>query len=285
MRKKMAVLITCYNRKAGTLECLKALFAASAQAPYVDLSVFLVDDGSTDGTGAEVQKAYPEVHVIEGSGSLYWGGGMNVAWEEAANQGSDFYMWLNDDTLLQKGAIRNLLADSARFNDNAIFVGASVWRDKPEVSYSGYLLSHKVKMVPTGIPIECDYFNGNIVLIPESVFSQVRFLDPYFKHVLGDNDYGMRARKVGIKSYVASEIAGECDGHLTLSKWCDPQVPLATRIRHFNSPKTKGPKQVFKFERRHTSLPMALFRSSIIYVRLVFPSLWILMGKPKLGEG
>ena len=74
MRKKdefvyatsIAVLMTCYNRRETTLECLESLF--KAQVPKeTTLSIYLVDDGSTDGTGDSVRERYPAVKVLNGA--------------------------------------------------------------------------------------------------------------------------------------------------------------------------------------------------------------------------
>ena len=48
--KNIAVLITCYNRKDKTLLCLESLFKQQGLGIDFSLAVFLVDDGSTDGT-------------------------------------------------------------------------------------------------------------------------------------------------------------------------------------------------------------------------------------------
>ena len=44
----IAVLITSFNRKNSTLKCLGKLFSQNLKEYY--LGVYLVDDGSTDGT-------------------------------------------------------------------------------------------------------------------------------------------------------------------------------------------------------------------------------------------
>lgn len=78
----IAVLITCYNRREKTVNCLNLLFKCGLPVGFA-LKVYLVDDGSTDGTGEEVRKLFPEIKVIVGSGELYWAGGMRLAWTEA----------------------------------------------------------------------------------------------------------------------------------------------------------------------------------------------------------
>ena len=45
----IAVLLTCHNRKEKTVACLTELYNCTIPANYA-FEVFLVDDGSTDGT-------------------------------------------------------------------------------------------------------------------------------------------------------------------------------------------------------------------------------------------
>lgn len=78
----IAVLLTCHNRREKTLSCLQSLFGATMPEGY-KTEVFLVDDGSTDGTGEAVEKCFPQVTVIQGDGNLYWNKGMNLAWKNA----------------------------------------------------------------------------------------------------------------------------------------------------------------------------------------------------------
>ena len=68
----IAVLITCHNRKQKTIKCLQALFNQS-HIENVKLKVFLVDDGSIDGTKQAINELFPDVTVIEGTGNLFLG--------------------------------------------------------------------------------------------------------------------------------------------------------------------------------------------------------------------
>src|ERR1039458_788534 len=83
MSKCIAVLITCHNRQPRTLKCLDILLKQDLPTG-LRLDIYLVDDGSSDGTSDAVREAFPEVHVIPGDGSLFWSGGMCVAWQYAA---------------------------------------------------------------------------------------------------------------------------------------------------------------------------------------------------------
>ena len=48
---RIAVILTCFNRKQKTLACLEALFNQTLPAD-TSLTTYLVDDASTDGIGS-----------------------------------------------------------------------------------------------------------------------------------------------------------------------------------------------------------------------------------------
>jgi glycosyltransferase involved in cell wall biosynthesis len=73
MNIKVAILLTCYNRKKTTCACIGHVLASANKAVY-NYDVFLLDDGSCDGTTAAVLSAYPQVNVTQGTGQLYWCG-------------------------------------------------------------------------------------------------------------------------------------------------------------------------------------------------------------------
>lgn len=107
----IAVLLTVFNRKDKTLKCLQHLFNQLPIEGY-SIDVYLTDDGCTDGTPEAVKEQYPQVNIIHGDGNLFWNRGMYTAWEKAAQKGYDFYLWLNDDTILLPNALSKLLISS-----------------------------------------------------------------------------------------------------------------------------------------------------------------------------
>ena len=80
----ISVLITCHNRKKKTLHILNCLKKQKINK-NIKIIIYLVDDGSTDGTANSVKKLYPEIILIKGNGNLFWGGASNLAWKKAVN--------------------------------------------------------------------------------------------------------------------------------------------------------------------------------------------------------
>jgi GT2 family glycosyltransferase len=275
--EEFAILLTCYNRKDQTLECLKSL-----KKNTLFFKIFLVDDGSTDGTAKAVSACYPDVNIITGNGQLYWNRGMHLAWETASKNDFDFYIWINDDIILNGDAFKVILEDYKKVKKESIIVGVFESPEK-KITYGGYIKGSTKKILyPNGKPQKCDYFNGNFVLIPGSVFKKVGNLDPIFPHAQGDFDYGLRAKKQGIQSYITSSVIGVCERHDKYPKWCDPRVKFSDRYSAFYGPLGGRPKPTFIFEKRHYGFSTALFHFFTIYLRLFFPSYWIKIKKSKI---
>src|SRR5450756_929351 len=128
--QRIAVLLTCFNRKEKTLQCLESVFA-QRMPDGVQVQVFLVDDGSKDGTSDAVRLLFPQVRIQSGDGNLFWAGGMRLVWRAVLQSGGFDYFWLvNDDTVMHPDALENLLkADSyakAVFGKSGIYSGSTL---------------------------------------------------------------------------------------------------------------------------------------------------------------
>lgn len=272
--KHIAVLLTVHNRKEKTLWCLHNLFGQEPVEGYA-IDVWLTDDGCTDGTPEAIVQQWSDVHIVRGNGNLYWNRGMYTAWQAAAAyRDYDYYLWLNDDTFTYPFMLKELCMAAEEIGENAIIVGATHDSTHSMITYGGW--KGKKIPLPDGSLQPVDFFNGNIVLIPQSVYCRLGNLDYYFTHSKGDFDYGMRAKKAGIKIYQVGRVLGECDLHESLDKWCDPAIPLSQRWKMLRRPNGMPPKETFHLERRHYGLFTASFHYITIYLRCVCPRLWIM---------
>lgn len=270
--KSIAVLLTCHNRSDKTLTCLTNLYNCTIPENHI-LEVFLVDDGSTDGTAEKIKIQFPAVTIIQGDGNLYWNRGMHLAWETASKtKDYDYYLWLNDDTFLREEAFQILLSQTF---DNAIVCGTTQSKLTQEMTYGGFRKNPDRLIVPDGSFQESDYCNGNCVLIPKAVFQVLGNLDPVFHHAVGDFDYSLRARKRGIELYIAPRFIGFCESHSELPKWLTPSVSLRNRLKSLYSANSGCyPPQFFIFDKRHNGFFVACFHYFTIHLRAIVPSLW-----------
>jgi GT2 family glycosyltransferase len=274
--KSIAVLLTCHNRKAKTLECLSALYVSELPVG-TQIKVFLVDDGSTDGTSEAVSKFYPDVFIVQGSGSLYWNRGMYLAWKTAVSHAKyDFYLWLNDDTILTSSGLCEMI-DCAVLTENgtnSIICGAICSSENQAFSYGGATVEG-LPIEPNGEIQNCYKINGNCVLISKDVYEKIGNLDPIYPHAIGDHDYGLRAIKANVKVLTTRSYVAYCERNARLPNWCYPETPILERFKSLYSPLGNShPKYFFIYEKRHFGILMSLKHFLSIHLRVLMPSLW-----------
>lgn len=275
---KIAVLLATFNRREKTLSCLASLYAQD-MPPGTEISVFLTDDNSSDGTRAAVAEQYPDVNIFKGSGSLFWAGGMRNSWTEALKTTPDYYLLLNDDTLLMDHAIARLLAyyEIEGASPDVLAIGSTLDVANNEISYGGRKLYHqkKVQSYPAFSEtdyIECDLANANIMLVPRKVVAQIGILSERYTHSIADFDYTLTAKKAGYKAMVMPGVLGNCvDDHG--NNWKSSEVSLKERIKYLKSPKGLAYKEYMEFIKIHfpSHVPEAMIK---LWMKTLFPVLW-----------
>lgn len=238
---RLAVLMTCHNRVATTLECLKWLVPQLGSGD----NVFLVDDGSTDGTGARVRAAYPSVRVIDGDGSLYWAKGMRKAWETAVEEGEwDSYLWLNDDTMLLPDAIDKMRA-----------------KDDGQSLVIGNLCDSAGRAV-YGLNVN-GWVNGNCVLVPRSIYEKCGMLCGCYAHAWADSDYAYHVRRARF-AIVGAGVVGEAESHPLRPDLAN--MNFGERLRSLFDPKGWSLHDLWLFRRRNWSAFHAV--ASVVHMTL-----------------
>jgi GT2 family glycosyltransferase len=101
--------VTCivvnWNRWKDTIECLNAL----KECTYTNLSLIVVDNGSTDDSVAQIRAAFPGVLLLESGRNLGFAGGNNVG--ICRGLATADYVWLlNNDTKPAPDALSALVA-------------------------------------------------------------------------------------------------------------------------------------------------------------------------------
>ncbi len=273
--KRIAILITVFNRIQNTRYCLERLYAQETNAHF---DVFLVNDGSTDNTERVILEDFPKVHLIKGSGDLYWNRGMCLAWEKALqSEQYDSFIWLNNDTFLLDGSLKYLLKMADQTNYEAILCGSIASpHDPTQQTYGGgFYLENKLKLnYPNGKLNPASIINGNCVLIPFKVYEKLGTLDKTFTHAMGDFDYGLRAVKKGIPVFTTDFVA-TCEKNISVPVWCNPSKKVQDRWKNLYHPLGRSePDKFFIYSLRHFGLLNACKVFFSQHLRMAFPSIW-----------
>ena len=194
---------------------------------------------------------YPSINVIYGNGKYFWSGGTRKLWEFASTKKDyDYYVWLNDDSILFKNAFSVIYND---LNDkkSSIILGTFISSNQNlnEITYGGRD-KQLTLLKPSGEPQECSLINGNFVFIPKEVFKKVGFLSKMFTHNYGDTDYGLRAIKKKFKLFIASEVVVICNKN-EIELWRRPNTRFFSRLKSFYKSKNFIITEVMYFQLIH----------------------------------
>lgn len=124
----IAVIIVSWNVRDYLSQCLSSVYA-ELQRTGLHGEVWVVDNGSTDGTLALLDNLFPNTHLIVNQRNVGFGAANNQGMEAAAAFEPRHYFLLNPDTLVRPGAIRQLVDFLDRENGAGMAGPRLVYRD------------------------------------------------------------------------------------------------------------------------------------------------------------
>ena len=202
------IVTPVFNRKSFTEKYLEAL----AKQSNKDFKTIIVDDGSTDGTTDMIKEKFPDVIVLKEKGDLWWAEATNIGVKYAIEQGADYVMTLNDDTIPFEDYIEKMYQGIQK-EPEALQGALAINHETREIEYGGeihhwkngkstFLINNLPKEKQTGLH-EVNVFPGRGLLIPRKVFEEIGFYDSKnFPQTVADNDFAFRAVNNGFKIYI-----------------------------------------------------------------------------------
>lgn len=265
---KIAILLTCYNRKHLSVRCLNSIMQSHAKAmSKIEIDIFLTDDGCTDGT-AQAVSSLPfasKIVILKGNGKLFWNAGMNNSWKAASRHGGyDGYLWVNDDCVIYPSLWQDLIDTNdycnKKYHKSGIYVGSTCDPTTKSFTYGGFNFVNRISLKdifvhPNGkYPQPCQCAHGNITYVSRKVEQKMGHLYHKYEHGGGDHDYTYKAYLAGFPVLVMPHYAGECENdHINRENPNFAKMNLTNRLRYLYSP--------FGFR----------FRNTLIFQRRCFP--------------
>lgn len=274
MKRIVTVIFTCFNRKSKTIKVINDLVNGN---PSVKFKFIIVDDNSTDGTSKALKELNYDIHLIQGNGNLFWCGGMRLGINHfiSTNPADDEYcMFINDDVDFFKGAIDKLI-DQHGNRESVSIVGATCDEFR-QITYGLQKKNSQFRKSYTQIQVPasdfCEIFgdtaNANCWLIPNKMLKSIGNMNSYYRHSLGDFDFGYRLTAKGYLLASSKEYVGICLRNSIENTWMDCNLSIVERIRKKESVKGSPFNETFYFLKEHYGLVYAIFKSLIPYVRI-----------------
>ncbi len=218
MMKHIAVLIPVFNHLDYTKSCITAINKEFDRVfSAITISVIVIDDGSTDGTGDWLRSNHPDVIVLEGDGNLWWSGGVNVGAKYAIETLAADYVLLWNNDIITDGKYFSELDTLVSSLSEMIIAGSKIYRKggnndviwscggifNPRTGTKYMLGFNKTDSNEYEKPLKSDWLPGMGTLIPCGVISDIGYWDDKnFPQYDGDSDFTYRAKLAGYENIV-----------------------------------------------------------------------------------
>lgn len=224
MAATLAVVILNYNRADLLIDCLESIYQNSTRCP---LAVWVVDNGSSDGSVERVREQFPQTHLIVSPHNGGFAYGNNLALrrlifpDPGAPPPPDYIMLLNNDTIVPAGAFDGLV-DYLETHPDVGVVGPKLLlpdgsldlacrRSFPTPTIAFYRLTGLSRLFPHSqrfgrynmtyldpdVETEVDSVVGACMLLRSSVIQEVGLLDEQFFMYGEDLDWAYRIKQYG----------------------------------------------------------------------------------------
>jgi N-acetylglucosaminyl-diphospho-decaprenol L-rhamnosyltransferase len=209
-----AIVVT-YRGLAWIADCLRSLRAQDARAR---VQIVVVDNASTDGTAALLQRDFSDATVLRLERNEGYGRANNVALRRALAAGADFVALVNDDVEVDAGWLQALLDAAAAHPEAGLFCGTLLFRDEERVNSTGVSIDAlgRARDRDFGVmqsevrredgPVTA--VTGGAALVRCDLLRRIGVFDPGYFAYYEDVDLSLRAARAGaICWYVAGAVA------------------------------------------------------------------------------
>jgi GT2 family glycosyltransferase len=105
MQPSVAIILVNWNSYEFTNDCIASLKKVS----YLNFRIVVVDNGSIDGSGKQLQQEQPDIIVLFSEDNKGFTGGNNIGLEYAIKNDFDYALMLNNDTFVEPDFLDHLV--------------------------------------------------------------------------------------------------------------------------------------------------------------------------------
>lgn len=212
-QSKVFVIVVNYNQEQYTVDCIKSLL----DSDYENLQICLIDNGSSSQVRNELKRLLPKSDKLTLyflSQNLGYVGGVNYGLKQGEKVLPDYYLIMNNDTLIDRCSISQLVVCAKKHQDLAIVSGKVFnYGEKDSLQYIGQAKDPENGLNQVSIvknrreqdigqydqEMEMGMLDDIFWLFPSSLYNSNGGYSEYFFLYGEQNDYAFRALKAGYK--------------------------------------------------------------------------------------
>lgn len=219
MEKKIFVIILNWERPQLTIDCLKSLKKLDTKG--FNLKIVVVDNGSKDDSVQLIRDFDSQLMIIKNKQNLGFAEGNNVGIGRALEEGAEYVLILNNDTLVDKSLIVELLK-TAQTKENFGAASPKIYFAKGFEFHKKYKKNQLGRVIwyaggridwdnvygtPRGVDMvdrgqfnkeeETDFATGTCLFLSTEALKKVGLFDKRYYLYFEDTDLSMRLKKAG----------------------------------------------------------------------------------------
>lgn len=240
--KQLLVVIVTYNAMKWIDTCIRSVLSSSLHA-----DIFIVDNGSKDGTINHIKENYPQAIFKQSTTNLGFGKANNIGLQYAIDNGYEYIYLLNQDAWVMKETFRTLIDIAQKYPQYGILSPLQVQANmhKLDFNFAAGVLSYE----------SCPHFLDDVLLgklnevysvksvmaahwlINRECLLKVGGFSPSFPHYGEDDNYTERVAYYGMKVGIVINVIGVHDReNRTTSTHKKMYLDYIKAIKSFSSP-------------------------------------------------
>lgn len=262
---KLAVILINWNGYEDTIECLESIQSTTSTR---DISIFIIDNASSDESVRRIGYWLGEhdlwkssfvqnlqefenftsflsrsVYFITSKENLGFARGNNVIWSQVYNK-FDFVLILNNDTVVENGAIEKMM-DAMNSNPDIAVASCNIrhygdrtkmWNAGGHFTWYGdrkYYSQRRIDTLSKGLDvIDTEFVTGCAMMVRRSTVDSIGFYTEKFFFGEEDFNYCQRLKKAGLRcvTVISAVIYHKVSGSVNKK-----QMPFNKFILHFTN--------------------------------------------------
>ncbi len=205
MMPNVYIIILNWNGYRDTVECVESL----KKITYPNHRILLVDNGSTDGSEKILREKFPKLSLIQTGENLGYAEGNNVGIRYALENGADYIILLNNDTIVDPEFVTELVKVAESNKSIGILSSKVYFYDRPDtIWFAGAIFnlkSGKSKHIGYNEKDrgqhdniqETDRTCGCSMMVSRKICETVGLMNPEYFCYGEDVDWSLRIKKAG----------------------------------------------------------------------------------------
>ena len=200
---KVSIVIVNYNGLIHNEDCINSILKSS----YKNIEIVIVDNKSTDNSVEKIREVFKEkVKIIINDNNSGFAGGTNVGINYAINNGAEYILLLNNDTIIDSKMIEIMVKSS----NNKLVISPKIyyfnnknmiWSAGGAIKWNrGYTIQYGMNDIDKGQFDErknIDFATGCCMLIPKKIIKEVGLLPEEYFLYFEDTEYCVKIKKAG----------------------------------------------------------------------------------------